>query len=76
VIPYPATRDEYDAAIERAALYFTAVRFLGRGRYDRREAPTRAEAERLGREELAGGDGRVMIYAVADQGQQAFVGRV
>lgn len=63
-----ANTPEQDAAqiIERAE-YFTTIRFLGRGKKDRREFPT-LEAAKAD----AAGDRRAMIYAVCGV-RQAFV---
>ena len=56
--------------IARAA-YFTACRFLGRGRYDTRRAETQAEAEAIGR-----AMGGAMIYAVTPEGRTIHVRNV
>ncbi len=45
------------------AVYFTACRFLGRGRYSNERTATLAEARDLGT-----GDGRLMLYAVTPEG--------
>lgn len=58
------TRDQFDQAQIRRAVHFTACRFLGRGKFDTRKAPTQAEAEAIGR---TMGEG-VMIYAVTPEG--------
>lgn len=55
-------REDFDAQQIARAKYFTACKFLGQGKYDRREAPTQAEAERIGRE-----IGGAMIYAVTPE---------
>lgn len=60
----PQTRAEFDAHHIARAEYFTACRFLGRGKYDRREAPTLEEAKRIG----ATMGGPAMIYAVTPEG--------
>lgn len=59
-----AARAVFEADILARAEYFTTVRFMGRGRYDRREFPTMAEAEKD-----AEGDRRALIYAIAGSRQ-------
>jgi hypothetical protein len=55
-------RAAFDAQQIARAKYFTACKFLGQGKYDRREAPTQDEAERIAREM-----GGAMIYAVTPE---------
>ncbi len=65
------SRTEYDALqVERAA-YFTAVLFIGRGQYERREASSLEGARSLARTELAPLSDygqRPLIYAVSPEG--------
>jgi hypothetical protein len=69
----PHIAEIMDQAVINSAVYFTAIRKLAPGKgYDRREAPTLAEAETLGREM----GGRVLIYAVNAAGRSAHVKNV
>jgi hypothetical protein len=52
-------RSEFEKRLLKNILYFTAVRFRGRGTYDRVKTPT-LKAARLAGQKL----GRAMIYAV------------
>lgn len=66
----PHASEIMDQAVIDSAVYFTAVRKLAPGKgYDRREAPTQAEAEALGREMGP----RALIYAVDAAGRFAHV---
>ena len=61
-----AAVDDYEIAQTARASYFTACKFLGRGRYDRRRAKTLDEACAIGR--TMGGARPSMIYAVTPEG--------
>lgn len=70
-------RRKYEDAVIAEAVKFTATRFMGRGRYDTREASSLPEAE-VKAKEIANdaGDkdvGRVMIYAINKAGRQVLV---
>lgn len=58
----PPKRQQFDDYHVSRAAYFTAVRFRGRGVYERQERPTLSEAIMAGRE-----IGRAMIYAVTPE---------
>ena len=51
------------------AAYFTAVQFLGRGKYDRRECDTLADAERIGGAMRTANGKAVLLYAVNAEGR-------
>jgi len=63
------TRPEFDAEQIGRAETFTTARFLGRGQYDVRRFPSRAEADAD-----ANGDRRAMIYAVTPEGMSIHLG--
>jgi hypothetical protein len=65
-IPDFKTAEERSKWIEDHADYWTAVRFRGRGYYERREFIDRQSAEKAARRMANDSPGRpVMIYAVA-----------
>jgi hypothetical protein len=63
-------REEFEAAVLAGAVSFSATRFMGRGRYDTREAPTLDGAREHAK---AMGVDRVMIYAINAAGRQVLV---
>ncbi len=63
------TRPEFDAEQIDRADTFTTARFLGRGQFEVRNFPTRAEATAD-----AMGDRRAMIYAVTPEGMSIHLG--
>jgi len=66
---FPNSRVTYDEMIVRRASHFTAVRFLGKGQYERIEFDTLRKAIAL---VLAAADPNGwMVYAVASQSQDA-----
>jgi hypothetical protein len=62
---YPKTVTEYEAEVAAAAATFTASQFLGAGRFDTREFPTREAAVAAGREMKAANGRPVLIYGIA-----------
>lgn len=67
------TAEERDAAIIEQAEYFTIVRFLGVGQYERHERKTREEAIKLGETLSEKVRGNYLIYAVNASGRNAYV---
>lgn len=65
--------EERDAHIIENAKYFTVVRFLGVGRYERHERITRKEAEELAEGLSDRNKANYMIYAVGPNDLAAFV---
>lgn len=65
--------EERDSSIIAMAEYFTIVRFLGVGQYERHERKTRREAKELGNELASKNKANYMIYAVTPTGRTAFV---
>lgn len=63
--PKTRTRAEYDAALIAAADYFTAVRKVGPGQYERHERATQPEIEELAQALANKARRSYMIYAVA-----------
>jgi hypothetical protein len=61
-------RTAYDAQQIARASYFTAVLFLGRGRYDRRTAATLSEIRDAAKTMSDEFGRRAMIYAVSPEG--------
>ena len=78
-MPLPVTTREFRSAEERDANiianaeYFTAVRFLGVGKYERHEFPTRSEAVAKAQNLSKQFKGNYLIYAVNDRGYSAYV---
>jgi hypothetical protein len=58
------TLKQFHNHVVKTAHLFTAVRFKGRGQFDRKEFKTLAQAIRYA--ELSYGDNRTMIYAVGE----------
>lgn len=80
-MPVPVLREystalERDSAIEKEAAYFTIVRFLGVGQYERHEMPTKEEAVALAEALSKKVRGNYMIYAVNERGNQAYISTV
>lgn len=65
--------EERDGAIIDAAEYFTIVRFLGVGQYERHERKTRKEAIELGEHLSKEVRGNYIVYAINDVGRSAYV---
>lgn len=65
--------EERDGAIIADAEYFTVVRFLGVGQYERHEVKTREEAISLGNELSKRVRGNYIVYAVNPAGRSAYV---
>jgi hypothetical protein len=63
-------RDKY---MEENAQYFTVVRFLGRGKYERHKRATKEEAVKLGNELSLAHKGNYMVYAVGPNNQSAYI---
>lgn len=70
------TAEERDRHIIENAKYFTVVRFLGVGRYERHERPSRKEAVDLAEELSNKNKANYMIYAVSPNDLSAFVENV
>lgn len=67
------TSQERDDYIIKNAKYFTIIRFLGVGKYERHEKPTLGEAEELALALSGDKQGNYMIYAVGPLSLSAFV---
>lgn len=67
------TSQERDDYIITNAKYFTIVRFLGVGKYERHEKPTLEEAEELALALSGDKKGNYLIYAVGPLNLSAFV---
>lgn len=67
------TSKERDDHIIKNAAYFTIVRFLGVGQYERHEKNTLEEAVSLGLELSKSNKANYMVYAVAKNERSAFV---
>lgn len=77
----PSPREEHDASQIARASYFTTCRFLGRGKYDRREfrpadasdAARTAALEAARTDANLPGEKRAMVYAVNPEGDSIHV---
>lgn len=65
--------EERDQYIIENAIYFTVVRFLGVGQYERHERPSREEAITLGEALAKNNKANYLIYAVGPQDWSAYV---
>ena len=61
-------RDEWEQSVVDNAAMFTTARFLCKGKYDRREFSSLADAV-----EDARSGGRAMVYAVTESGRAVYV---
>lgn len=71
-LPEFKTYQERDNYFREHAEYFTLIKKAGVGHYDRTEAKSLEEAEKLAQTKITIGGGRYLIYAVIGE-QSAFV---